>query len=112
MLTAEDGAQWTDEGLHVDGTGYATTSTSGPIATDSSFTVSAWVRPTKQPGEYADVLSQAGDIAGAFFLGVAEGFWSFSVKPEDGNGGDFVTNRDRATQVRVEPATWVHLTGV
>jgi hypothetical protein len=112
VLSAEDGARWTGEGLHVDGTGYATTSTPGPVATDSSFTVSAWARPTGQPGEYAAAVSQVGDVAGAFFLGVTEGFWSFSVKPGDGNGGDFVTNRDRATQVEVEPGAWVHLAGV
>ncbi|RJT75979.1 LamG domain-containing protein [Arthrobacter cheniae] len=111
-LSAEDGARWTDEGLQLSGTNYASTSTPGPIATDSSFTVSAWARPTGQPAEYTSVLTQAGDVAGAFFLGVAEGFWSFSVKPEDGNGGDFVTNRDRATQVEVEPDAWVHLAGV
>jgi hypothetical protein len=98
--------------MQLSGSNYASTSTPGPIATDSSFTVSAWARPAGAPGEYADVLSQAGDVAGAFFLGVAEGFWSFSVRPEDGNGDDFVTNRDRATQVEVKPDTWVHLTGV
>ncbi|WP_181035111.1 LamG domain-containing protein [Arthrobacter sp. B0490] len=112
VLAVEDGAQWTDEGLAVNGTGYATTETPGPIATDASFTVTAWARPTGRLGEYAVVLSQAGDLAGAFFLGVAEGMWSFSVKPEDGNGDAFVTNRDRATQVEVQPDAWVHLTGV
>ncbi|MDQ0822290.1 hypothetical protein QFZ79_000037 [Arthrobacter sp. V4I6] len=111
-LSAQDGAQWTDEGLRVNGAGYASTSDPGPITTDASFTVSAWARPAAQPAEYAVVLSQAGDVAGAFFLGVAEGFWSFSVKPKDGNGDGFVTNRDRATGVDVKPGTWVHLTGV
>lgn len=111
-LSAQDGAKWTDEGLRVDGVGYASTSRPGPITTDASFTVSAWARPTAQPEEYAVVLSQAGDVAGAFFLGVAEGFWSFSVKPKDGNGDGFVTNRDRATGVEVKPGAWVHLAGV
>jgi hypothetical protein len=111
-LSVEGGARWTGEGLHLSGADYASTSSPGPIATNSSFTVSAWVRPTGQPGEYVTVLSQAGDVAGPFFLGVAEGFWSFSVKPEDGNGDDFVTNRDRATRVEVKPDAWVHLAGV
>lgn len=111
-LTAEDGARWSGDGLEVDGVGYASTPAPGPIATDSSFTVSAWVRPKGVPGEYSTVLSQTGDVAGAFFLGVAEGFWSFSVKPADGNGDDFVTNRDRAAGVEVEPNVWVHLSGV
>lgn len=111
-LSLKEGAQWSDDGLTVDGTGYASTSTPGPIATDSSFTVSAWVRPTGQPGEYASIISQSGDVAGAFFLGIAEGFWSFSVKPDDGNGDDFVTNRDRATQGEVVPDAWVHLAGI
>ncbi|OUM39948.1 LamG domain-containing protein [Arthrobacter sedimenti] len=111
-LSVKDGSQWTDEGLQVNGTGYATTETPGPVATDASFTVTAWARPAGQPEDYAVVLSQVGDVAGAFFLGVAEGFWSFSVKPEDGNGDAFVTNRDRATREEVEPDVWVHLTGV
>lgn len=72
----------------------------------------SWVRFKGRPGEYAAVLSQAGEVAGAFFLGVAEGFWSFSVKPADGNGDAFVTNRDRATGVEVNPDAWVHLAGV
>lgn len=111
-LSVENGARWTGEGLQVTGAGYASTTAPGPIATDSSFTVSAWVRPTGQPKEYAAVLSQSGKVAGAFFLGVAEGFWSFSVKPEDGNGDNFVTNRDRASAVEVKPDAWVHLAGV
>ncbi len=111
-LSVEAGARWTGDGLQVNGPGYASTSAPGPIATDSSFTVSAWVRPAGQPKAYAAVLSQAGKVAGAFFLGVAEGFWSFSVKPKDGNGDNFVTNRDRASKVQVKPDTWVHLAGV
>jgi hypothetical protein len=111
-LSLEDGARWTSEGLQLDGTNFAATQAPGPIATDSSFTVSAWVRPAGQPGQYATALSQSGDVAGAFFLGVTEGFWSFSVKPADGNGDDFLTNRDRATNVNVEPDVWVHLAGV
>ncbi len=111
-LALEDGAEWASDGLQLDGMGYASTTAPGPITTDSSFTVSAWVRPNGQPEEYVAVLSQAGEVAGAFFLGVAEGFWSFSVKPADGNGDDFATNRDRATGVEVEPGMWVHLAGV
>lgn len=111
-LTLENGARWTGDGLQINGEGYATTSAPGPIATDSSFTVSAWVRPAGQPKDYAAVLSQSGKVAGAFFLGVAEGFWSFSVKPKDGNGDNFVTNRDRASGVEVKPDAWVHLAGV
>ncbi|PYI38087.1 hypothetical protein CVS30_11920 [Arthrobacter psychrolactophilus] len=111
-LSLEDGARWTGEGLALDGTNFGTTAEPGPLATDSSFTVSAWVRPAGQPGQYSSVLSQSGEVAGAFFLGVAEGFWAFSVKPADGNGGDFVTNRDLATTVEVEPDAWVHLAGV
>ena len=111
-LSVENGARWTADGLQINGTGYATTSAPGPVATDSSFTVSAWVRPMGHPREYAAVLSQSGNVAGAFFLGVAEGFWSFSVKPADGNGDSFVTNRDRASAVQVKPDAWVHLAGV
>ncbi len=111
-ISVEGGAQWGGEGLQVKGVDYASTSAPGPIATDSSFTVSAWARPEGQPKQYAAVLSQAGKVAGAFFLGVAEGFWSFSVKPKDGNGDDFVTNRDRATGTEVKPDSWVHLAGV
>src|SRR5687768_16273091 len=88
-LTVDAGAEWTPEGLQVNGTNYASTPAPGPINTDSSFTVSSWARPSGQPGEFAIVLSQSGDVAGAFYLGIAEGFWSFSVKPADGNGDDF-----------------------
>ncbi|WP_142062427.1 LamG domain-containing protein [Pseudarthrobacter sp. B4EP4b] len=111
-LSMQGGAQWTGEGLLVEGTGFASTSAPGPVATDSNFTVGAWVRPKGQPGQNVTVLTQAGQTAGAFFLGVNEGFWSFSVKPKDGNGDNFVTNRDRATRVEVTPDRWVHLAGV
>jgi hypothetical protein len=111
-LAMQDGAQWTGEGLVVEGAGFASTSAPGPIVTDSDFTVGAWVRPKGQPGQNITVLTQAGHSAGAFFLGVNEGFWSFSVKPKDGNGDAFVTNRDRATRAEVTPDLWVHLAGV
>lgn len=111
-LALQNGAQWTEEGLLVDGSNYATTPAPGPVITDSSFTISAWVRPSGSPAQYTAAVSQSGDVAGAFFLGVAEGFWAFSVKPADGNGDDFVTNRSRATEVAIEPDVWVHLTGI
>lgn len=111
-LNPMNGATWGEAGLQLDGSSYAASPEPGPISTDASFTVSAWARPEGQPEQYDTVLSQAGEVAGAFFLGLSEGFWSFSVKPADGNGEGFETKRDRATKVDIRPGDWIQLTGV
>jgi hypothetical protein len=112
-LTVHDGASWSGDGLELDGGGgQAATAAPGPLKTNASFTVSAWVKPGQDLDPYAAAVSQVGKVAGAFFLGRAEGSWAFSVKPADGNGDDFTTNRDSSVPAPVTPGRWIHLTGV
>lgn len=56
-------------------------------------------------------VSQLGDVAAAFFLGYAEGSWSFSMKDADTNAPGH-TIRALSDPVDPDPAAWVHLVGV
>lgn len=91
-------------------TAYGATRGPGPLDTTSSFTAEGWVTLARE-AEFANVLSQIGDVAAAFFLGTASGEWAFSMKDLDTNepGHTFRAVAERAT---VDPETWVHLAGV
>jgi hypothetical protein len=95
--------------------GSASTAAPGPIDTTASFSVAAWVNlhpPTLvERTEYATAVSQLGDVAAAFFLGVGEGKWSFAMKDEDTNEPG-QTLRASATPAVPDPDVWVHLVGV
>ncbi len=104
------------EAVSFDGaTGSAETPAPGPVDTTDSFSVAAWVSlsPPALPGgaQYVDAVSPLGDEAAAFFLGVAEGVWSFSMKDADTNepGHTIRAVSDVATP---DARAWVHLVGV
>jgi Concanavalin A-like lectin/glucanases superfamily len=97
------------------GSGYAATDGPGPVDTTASFSVAAWVSlaPPKIVGgaAFATAVSQIGDEAAAFFLGVADGKWAFSMKDLDTNTGTH-TVRATSTAATPDPSVWVHLVGV
>ena len=101
----------TGTALHVDGlTGRATTT--GPVvATNTSFTVSAWVRLTAKGSHSQTVVTQMGSVLSAFYLcwDVGSDRWAFTMTSVD--------NANPAWQYVLSSATstlgsWVHLTGV
>jgi hypothetical protein len=115
-VTFDGTVELADTAATFDGaSGFASTGTPGPIDTTASFSVAAWVslHPPTLPGgaEYATAVSQVGEVAAAFFLGVGEGDWSFAMKDADTNEPGH-TLRASATTAVPDPDVWVHLVGV
>ncbi|WP_186316154.1 LamG domain-containing protein [Catellatospora sichuanensis] len=87
-LTATAGATWNvtagdtfTPSVALDGVSGSLATTASAVATDGSFTVSAWVKPTGQPGT---VLSQdAVNKTGFELSSTAGNAWQFSVSTED-----------------------------
>jgi len=76
---------FSDGALALDGwTGNAATRGPGPIDLTSSFTVTAWVS-YEGKDRYAAAVSQLGDVAGLFHLGVGDYKWWFMMKKQDGH---------------------------
>ena len=86
----------------------------GPVDPTQSFTVTAWVSlasPRLLGGtQYATAVSQGGSTAAAFYLGVAEGRWDFTMKDSDTNdpGHSVRASGQKAT---FDGKKWVHLAG-
>jgi Concanavalin A-like lectin/glucanases superfamily len=115
-LVFSGGHSFTGGAAAFDGaTGFAASEAPGPVATTESFTVTAWVSLGPSPiggsAEYATAASQLGDEAAAFYLGVAEGSWAFSMKDADTNDPGH-TIRAQSGVAAPDPDTWVHLAGV
>ncbi|WP_406635841.1 LamG domain-containing protein [Amycolatopsis sp. WGS_07] len=113
MAALHAGAAFTQLGavngaLALDGTqGFA--STAGPaVRTDQSFTVNAWVQPSKL-GDMAAV-SQDGVNASGFYLKQNGGTWIFGMNGGDATGGAAAEARSAANTV--QPGVWTHLSGV
>ncbi|MGW8604485.1 LamG domain-containing protein [Streptomyces sp. NPDC055893] len=97
-------------GLQTDGTtSYAATSTP-PVNTLYSYTVSAWARIN--PGETGGtVVGIDGKVFSGFYLAFDKGRWSLLTSPLDTTSG----NINDQVVVSDQPATtgvWTHLTGV
>ncbi|MCV0402613.1 MAG: hypothetical protein K5924_02765 [Chloroflexi bacterium] len=109
-LTLEGGHEPSTESVAFDGvSGWGGTSDPGPVNTMASFSVAAWVSLAEQR-DFAVAISQQGDVAGAFFLGVAEGKWDFTMKDADSNEPG---HSIRAAAAVAQPGPeWVHLAGV
>lgn len=109
-LTLDGGHQSSTESVAFDGvSGWGGTDGPGPVNTIASFSVAAWVSLAEQR-DFAVAVSQQGEVAGAFFLGVAEGKWDFTMKDADTNEPG---HSIRAGAAVAEPGTeWVHLLGV
>jgi hypothetical protein len=115
-LTFSGAYQLGAEAVSFDGaTGSAETSASGPVETTDSFSVAAWVslNPPALPGgaEFVTAVSQLGDEAAAFYLGVADGVWAFSMKDADTNEPGH-TIRAVSGVATPDDEAWVHLVGV
>ncbi|MEV4058106.1 LamG domain-containing protein [Amycolatopsis sp. NPDC049688] len=113
MAVLQPGATFTRAGavngaVTFDGTrGYA--ATTGPVSrTDQSFTVAAWVKPTKVADMAA--VTQDGTAVSAFHLKQANGSWVFGMNPADATGGTPAEARSAVNTVQV--GVWTHLTGV
>lgn len=94
--------------------GFAATNGPGPVDTTTSFSVAAWVSlsPPRRVGgsEFAAALSQLGDEAAAFYLGIGEGRWSFGMKDADTNDPGHTT-RASSGAASPEPTSWRQMVG-
>lgn len=97
------------------GSGFAATSGPGPVDTTESFSVAAWVNlsPPRRLGgdQFPAAVSQTGEVAAAFYLGVGEGRWSFTMKDMDTNEHGHTFRASSAT-ASPDPDTWRHLVGI
>jgi hypothetical protein len=115
-LTFLGGHEFAPEAVSFDGaSGFAASPAPGPVKTTDSFSVAAWVSLsasglTGRPA-FADAVSQLGDEAAAFYLGVAEGSWAFSMKDADTNEPGHTT-RAMGDSATPDDQAWVHLVGV
>lgn len=79
------------------------------VATDRSFSVSAWAR-VDQAGRQAAVVSESGTTVSGFTLRTtAGGRWSFAMPRQDVSGGGGI---DEALGTTVQTGVWTHLVGV
>ncbi|MFI5838759.1 LamG-like jellyroll fold domain-containing protein [Catenuloplanes sp. NPDC051500] len=87
------------------------------LRTDQSFTVSAWAKPQDLGTGAHTILSQDGPDRTPFGLslrpatvsGITADYWTFSMVPPAGIGGDVVTS---AEPVVYGDAVWTHVVGV
>lgn len=110
-MTLGGDAGWVAErggsALRVNGSGYAATSTP-PIQTDGSFTVSAWARASAVP-QYSTVVSQDGGAGlPAFDLGTRDGYWNFGRRPYR----DVYAFPTGVRGPAVQTGVWTHLMAV
>ena len=115
-LLFDGGYTLTGAGAAFDGaSGGGTTRGAAPVDTTRSFAVAAWValHEPRLPGgaELGAAVSQIATSAMTFYVGVAEGRWTFTMKDRDSD--------DMAASVRAsggdavpDGETWVHLVGV
>ena len=85
--------------------------TDAPVGFDptKSFTVAAWASLfTRQP--FANILSQVGEVAASFYLGLADGLPAFSMKDSDTNEEGHTTRAAATDELPI--GDWVHLAGV
>ena len=110
-LEVSGGHEFAENAASFDGrTGFAASSEAAPMTTTSSFSVSAWVS-LADPVEFANVVSQVGQEAAAFYLGTGEGTWGFAMKDADTNEPGH-TIRASADPGLLDVRTWTHLVGI
>jgi hypothetical protein len=109
-VALQGGAELAATVLVVDGlSGHASSPAPAELDTTGSFTVSAWVAlGGEQP--FATAVSQRGEVAGSFYLGVAEGRFAFSMKDADTNDEGH-TVRATGAVAEVDADRWAHLAG-
>jgi hypothetical protein len=110
-LEFSGGNEFAGNAVTLDGrTGFGASVQSGPVDTISSFSVSAWVS-LAEPVEYAAAVSQVGDEAAAFYLGIGESTWDFAMKDADTNEPGH-TIRASSDIGLVDLDQWFNLVGV
>jgi RHS repeat-associated protein len=98
-----------DNAVSFNGTSAAVTRAGGSgVATDASFTVSAWVNST-DPSTFRTAIAQDGTNISGFFLQQAAGKWSFTRQSTDSSTS--ATTRTWSTDLLI-PGQWTHLTGI
>ena len=105
------GYEFAGNAVSFDGlTGFGASVMPAPVNTTSSFSVSAWVS-LADPPEYAAAVSQVGEEAASFFLGVGQSTWDFAMKDADTNEPGH-SIRAKANPQLVDLGEWTHLVGV
>ncbi len=88
--------------------------TAPAVRTDTSFTVTAWVRPAKAGTLNMTAVSQDGSRRSGFYLGYrvfgGAGYWSFTLPTADDDAADW-THAHSVNTVAVD-GEWHHLAGV
>jgi hypothetical protein len=111
VLDVAGAHELTPNAISFDGvTGYVASQRTGPVQVTRSFSVSAWVS-LAQETDYAAAVSELGDEAAAFYLGIGENTWDFAMKDTDSNEPGH-TVRAKADPALVRLDQWVHLVGV
>lgn len=115
-LRFDGGHALSGAGAAFDGaSGGATTAGPAPVDTTGPFAVAAWAslhEPRLEGGaQLGAAVSQTATSAMTFYLGVADGRWTFTMKESD---SDDMAASVRASGGTATPgsATWVHLVGV
>jgi hypothetical protein len=112
--TVKSGSRWTlgrhDDALLFDGTGYVSTPRSA-VRTDSTFTVSAWVRPDQLESVWRTAVSQDGTNVSGFFLQLnpTTHKWRFMMPSTAGADSSRTAVE---SDVAAVAGRWTHLVGV
>jgi len=102
---------FSDGAVALDGwTGSAATRGPGPIDLTSSFTVTAWVS-YEGTDRYGAAVSQLGDVAGLFHLGVGDYKWWFMMKKQDSHEPGSTVSAQGGIAAG-SSGKWVQLVGV
>lgn len=117
VASLRGGAAWSpiaavgDGAVHFDGVSGHLVTGSQAIATDTSFTVSAYVRVTGETGNWQTAVSQDGPKSSGFSLRYKNDTkrWSFAVSTQDADNPVMVAAE--STELAA-PGEWTQLTGV
>jgi hypothetical protein len=110
-IQAEGGAEVQDGVLVLDGaTGFGSADSPAEFDPTQSFTVAAWVSTDQDTDPFASAVSEIGETAAAFYLGMADGLPAFSMKDADTNEEGHTTRAEATKPLPTDK--WVHLAGV
>ncbi|GLW90564.1 signal peptidase I [Actinokineospora globicatena] len=95
-------------GVNFDGLNDRVISANNPIATDTSFSASIWVKTTSASGT-AVAFNHQGTNTGAWYIYQQGGRWRFGLPRSDASSG---TEDYAQSTTATAASTWVHLVGV
>ena len=108
-IQAEGGAEVQDGVLVLDGaTGFGSADSPAEFDPTQSFTVAAWVSTDQDTDPFASAVSEIGETAAAFYLGMADGLPAFSMQDADTNEEGHTTRaaRRRSPSPRTSGCIW------